>query len=197
MEHWLRTDELHEAVLALQMTCEQVSRVRSDPHHWKWVILGLHNALQSFMVLALRGTNGLNVLTKERASQWMAAYKRGDSKYPELRLDSFLNLYDKIKSDRMEMSVDSQALKPSSTQDQSIKTLNRLRNEFIHFVPQGWSLELHGLPRIADDCLDVISFLAFECGNVIWHDPKLEFQTRSLIKKTKRQVRLIEKAYSG
>ena len=47
----------------------------------------------------------------------------------------------------------SQAFKPG-TQGRSVKQLNKLRNEFIHFVPKGWSLEVDA--RIVDDCLNVI-----------------------------------------
>jgi hypothetical protein len=40
-----------------------------------------------------------------------------------------------------------------------------LRNNFEHFVPKLWSIELHGLPDIAIDVLDVIRFLALDTGN--------------------------------
>jgi len=97
----------------------------------------------------------------------------------------------------MGMYVNSRSFKPSGTQDRSIKKLNSLRNEFIHFVPKGWSLEVSGLPQIVDDCLDVIFFLGFECGNVIWHEMALETQTRDLIEKAKCDLSLIKKAYAG
>lgn len=197
MEQWLRTDETQQAVLALQMVSEQLPRVTDNSHHWQWVIIGLHNTLQGFMVLALRGTNDLNVLTDECAEDWMAAYERGDENYPEPKLDTFLNLYKKIKSDRMKMYGHSRPFKPSGTQGKSIKKLNNLRNEFIHFVPKGWSLEVSGLPDIVDDCIDVICFLAFECGNLVWYEQGLETQTRDLIEKAKHGISLIKRTYGG
>jgi len=197
MENWLRTDETQQAVLALQMATEHLQRVMDNPHHWQWVIVGLHNALQGFMVLALRGTNSINVLTDECAREWMAAYERRDGNYPEPKLDSFLNLYKKIKSDRMKMYVHSRSFKPSGTQGRSIKKLNSLRNEFIHFVPKGWSLEISGLPHIVGDCLNVISFLAFDCGNVVWHEQTLETQARILIEKAKNDASLITRDYAS
>ena len=124
------------------MASEQLERVVDNPHYWQWVIVGLHNALQGFMVLALRGGTNLNVLTDKCAEQWLAAYERGDVNYPEQRLDRFLNLYKKIKSNR-------------------------------------------------------ISFLAFECGNVIWHAPELETRTRDLIEKARRDVSRIKAKYGG
>jgi hypothetical protein len=81
MEKYLRTDETQQAVLALRMVSEQLSRVSQNPHYWQWVVIGLHNALQGFMVLALRGTDDLNVLTDKCATEW-TAYNRS-RKYPE------------------------------------------------------------------------------------------------------------------
>ena len=89
----------------------------------------------------------------------------------------------------------SRPFKPSGTQERSIGQLNRLRNEFIHFVPKGWSLEVSGLPQIVGDCLNAISFLVFECGNVIWHETALETQTRVLIEKMKLDASPIWNTY--
>jgi len=124
MENWLETDESQEAVLALQLVSEQLSHLESsgNPHYWTWIIIGLHNALQGFMVLALRGNNNINVLTEDCARKWLEAYERKDGKYPDQRLDKFLNLYKKIKSDRMQMHVNSRHFEPSGTQGRSIRS---------------------------------------------------------------------------
>ena len=182
MKGWLETDEFQEAVISLEVLSDQLPKVLIDDHHWKWAIIGLHNALQGFMVLALTGTNGLNALTEKCAKEWLAAYERGDRTSPKRKLDSFLNLYKKIQSDNhMGIYNISVSFKPKNSQEHSIKKLNALRNEFIHFVPQGWMLELDGLPQIVEDCLSIIHFLAFECGNVFWHNETLEKQTRAYI----------------
>lgn len=49
----------------------------------------------------------------------------------------------------MLMFVHSKKFQPRGTQRASIKTLNRLRNEFVHFTPRVWALELNGVPVIA------------------------------------------------
>ncbi len=36
---------------------EELKAARTKPYNWKWVVIALHNALQGFMVLALRFTN--------------------------------------------------------------------------------------------------------------------------------------------
>lgn len=197
MDNWIVTDEAQEAVFALEMVSEQLHRVIESSYQWKWVIIALHSTLQGFMVLALQGTNGLNPLRNKCAREWMAAYERGDGTFPERQLDNFLNLYKKIKSDRMKMYVNSQPFKPRATQTRSVKMLNRLRNDFIHFVPKGWSLEISSLPQIMQDCIDIISFLAFECGNIIWHEEVLEDRAKELIDLIRHQTDVIRAKYDA
>lgn len=57
-EHWLKTDE-REAASALEAVAEWSGRVATKVDYWKWVVFALHNATQGFMVLSLRGSNGL------------------------------------------------------------------------------------------------------------------------------------------
>jgi hypothetical protein len=197
MDNWLETNETQDAVISLQMMNEQLDHLNHTGNtlYWKWVIIGLHNALNGFMVLALRGTNNLNVLTEKCAKKWLKAYDSNDGKYSEPRLDDFLKLYEKIQSTRMNLYTISKSFIPTGTQNSSVKKLNDFRNDFVHFVPKNWSIEVSGLPQITDDCLDVISFLAFDCGNVMWQGDNYETQTRELIEKAKQSVALIKRVY--
>ncbi len=215
MDTWLRTDEALEAVLSLELVSDSLPKILDNSHYWKWVLISLRNALQGYMVLALKGSNSLNVLTKECAEKWIAAWKNHDSIFPERKLDSFLNLYKKIKkgrkqyeeeirlghshtlkrtrSDLMLMYANSQPFKPRGTQTQSVKMLNDLRNEFIHFLPKGLSLQASGLPQVVEDCVDIIEFLAFKCGNVLWHDGTLKLKTKELVDGIMQQIQEIDK----
>jgi hypothetical protein len=166
---YLRTDEAEEAVSSLAATADFLTQVETDRYRWKWVILALHSAAQGFMVLALRGGNGLSALRDDVAEAWLDAYQN-DKPYPEEKLDSFLGLYKKVKSNRAKIFGDSQPYAPSGTEGRSIKKLNSLRDEFIHFTPKGWSLELSGLPRICAESLNMIEFLYRESGNIFFHD---------------------------
>jgi hypothetical protein len=201
MNPWLSTDETVEAVTSLEMVSETLPKVIDDVRYWKWVLIALHNALQGYMVLALKGTDSFNVLTPECQKQWMEADRRDDKVWPERRLDSFQNLYKKIKKGRkrydedaklgrsssrgpddlMLMFVDSQPFKPRGTQTKSVEMLRILRNDFIHFLPKGWLLQVSGLPRVVSDCIDIIEFLAFQCGNILWHEKENETKTKDLI----------------
>lgn len=64
---------------------------------------------------------------------------------------------------RMKMLIHSQPLILTDSQKNSIRLLKKeLRNNFEHYRPMGWSIEVHGMPQIAIDVLAVIRFLATE-----------------------------------
>jgi hypothetical protein len=173
MTHYLHTDEVEEAISAIEMVAESVAGVKADIYRWKWALIALHSAVQGFMVLALRGSNGLAALKDDVAAEWLDAYEK-HLPLPKERLDSYKNLYKKVKGDRMLLFGHRKKFVPNGGQGGSINKLKELRDDFIHFVPKGWSLEVSGLPRIFADCLDFIEFLGWECGNVPWHETTLE-----------------------
>lgn len=58
--------------------------------------------------------------------------------------------------------TDSKKFAATPAQDESMKKPHEYRNEFVHFVPKGYTLIVGGLPKISLDCLAVARFLAFE-----------------------------------
>ena len=155
-DEWLSTNEWVEAVSDFEIFSEQLQQVIDDPRRWKWAVIVLHSGIQGMMILALKGSDRLNVLRCD------------------FKLNGFLELYKKIKSDSMKMYLNSQKFVPKGTQGWSIKELNRLRNDFVHFTPKLWRLESGGLPDIILDCLEIAEFLAWESGNVIWDEHDLK-----------------------
>ena len=172
MNQWLHTDEYEEAVSALEFVLEASSRLATDVSRWRWVIIALHNGLQGFMVIALRQTDGSGPVPDDVIDRILAAHRAKQPQPPE-RLHKFLVLYRLLRSRRMDRFVQSKRFQPLGTQSKSVCRLNQLRNEFIHFTPKGWTLELVGLPHICLDCLNVIQFLKSDSGNIFWHDSDL------------------------
>jgi len=156
---WIRTNEQEEAVGALEVFAQFLPLARTDLFGWRWAILSLHTALQGFMVVAIRDSAGMSPLPDDLAATWLRAYRCG-LPTPEERLDKFLNLYRKIKRRNIAALVQGRPFTPSGTQGHSVKLLNRLRNQFVHFLPASWSLEATGLPHMCLDCLAVIQYLA-------------------------------------
>ncbi len=197
---WLGTDTLVEAVSDFEMFSEQLKRVIEDPCWWKWTIIALHSGIQGMMVLALKGSNGLNVLRKEDKKRYLDWYRGGrsdESRPRDLKLAGFLELYKKIKGDKMKMFCHSQKFVPKRTQGRSIKDLNCLRNKYIHFTPKSWVLELGGLPAMASDCLEIAEFLAWQSGNVLLWQPGLKKRLKAAFTSAHKSLSAVEKAYDG
>ena len=194
MTHYLRTDEVEEAISAIEMVAESVAGAKSDIYRWKWALIALHSAVQGFMDLALRSSNGLAALKDDVAAAWLEAYENNQS-LPQEGLDSYENLYKKVKGDRMLIYVHSKKFVPNGSQGRSINKLKDLRDEFIHFVPKGWSLEVSGLPQIFADCLDFIEFLGWQSGNVLWHEAALESRAEGAIGSARAAIGEVKALY--
>lgn len=194
MDLWLITDKTKEAISALEMLAETASSLNTDIYRWKWVIITTHNALQGFMVLALWGGNGLLALRDKIAAQWLRAYTEG-GKYPDEKLDRFLNLYKKIKSERMLFYRHSRKFDPTPDHDWAVEKLNKLRNKFIHFVPKGLCLELTGLPGICLRCLEVIEFLGWKSGNIVFYEEDQKERAMSALKKAIKILSELRREY--
>jgi hypothetical protein len=152
----------------MHMAAGFASGVADDLHLWRWVIIALHNVAQGVMVLSLRHGNGLLALSPESYSEWTAAYERHESP-PAEKLDTYLNLYKKVKHKQWGQVGGNVRFVPQGSEGADIKKLNAFRNEFIHFTPKGWSLQVDGLPRICLSVTRMISFLAIDTQNVFWH----------------------------
>lgn len=191
---YLRTDEREEAVRSLEWAAAQSRSIAKDPYQWKWVLVALHNAVQGFMVLSLWNGNGLLALRDKVAAKWLDAHRNG-GEYPVEKLDEFLNLYKKVKNKDNFHVIDAGPFIPRATHDDSFIRLNSLRNEFTHFTPKGWSLELRGLPRICLDTLDLIEFFGWNSTAILWHKQALVPRAKRAVKKISATLRELEVAY--
>lgn len=192
---YLCTDEEFEAANAMEMAARFASSLLTDLHLWRWVVIALHNATQGVMVLSLRHGNGLLALTDQSYSAWMAAYENGEQTPPE-KLDSYLNLYKKVKHKDLGQLGGNIRFAPIGSEGGDIKRLNSLRNEFIHFSPKGWSLEVDGLPRISLAAARLISFLALETNNVFWHSADARESLRSAHQSFTKLMRELQEIYA-
>lgn len=168
---WLRTDELKEALTYLKELPYFIDKACVEHHYWKWVIISIHSLLHCLMISALKGSNGLLTYKDDVAAAWLDSYnKKTKYRLPKNPIDNFLNLYNKIKSERSKFYITSNAFVATNDQDKSVMRLNSFRNDFIHFSPHSWSIEISGMPRICLDCLDVAIFLCWQSGNIFWRD---------------------------
>lgn len=149
-EKWLRFTADTNALDFLERAENFIQQTESDIKAWKWVILALHGALYGFAICACRSTSYENIIQRT---------KKGIERL--ITLDEAL----RICQDREWMGTlyGGKPLELTESQKYSIKILKKsLRNNFEHYIPKGWSIEIHGLPGIAMNILDVIRFLSVE-----------------------------------
>jgi hypothetical protein len=155
-EYYVRTDEAEDVAASLRhvLACRQLTS--SDPHAWKWVVLALHSALQGACVCHLVTTaSPVGAVTEKNAGEWLrfieASRTDPDAKRPRT---SLLPLSDLLKRIRKPYSAgDRSNTDGIPISDAELNWLlrfhNDLRNQFVHFEPMGWSLEVSGIPDLA------------------------------------------------
>lgn len=150
---YVRFSEESNALDYLEKTVEFIHRADTDSMDWKWVFLSLHGALYGFMICALKGTDPARVVRKNARNQW--------------RLIDFGTALKWCQDPRyMMMTTESKVLRLSQTQKQSLDLIqNRFRNEFAHYEPRLWSIDLHRMPQVVIDGLEVTRLLSLETGN--------------------------------
>lgn len=149
-EKYLRFSEETNAIDYLERAGEFIKETSSNPRAWKWVILSLHGALYGFAISACKSSDYQSVVKKTKKG-----YER------LITLDEALAMcQDKNWMGTLHGGL---SLNLSTSQKDSIRRLKAtLRNNFEHYIPGGWSIEMHGFPRISMDILDVIRFFAVE-----------------------------------
>jgi hypothetical protein len=184
-EHWLHTDEKADLVASLALLEVALVQTTKDVAAWKWAVIATHSALQSAMACHLGSLgNSFLVAKQEDAEAWLP--------YPEMMMDSFLNLYDKLKH----QEIYGYKFIPRGTQGRSIKKMNEYRNEFVHFMPKGWSLQVSGLPNMCKDCLDIVYELDQHTLNVRWQDDFQRSSFRTLLNSCLEKIKRLKVEYS-
>lgn len=161
---WLETDHEQEGVLSLGFAVEQLELVLHDPYRWKWVIIGVHNSLQAFMVVACSGSDQLGAMNDKYQQHWREHYENGTQPTRQPRLANFMILFKRVQ--HLKRYVDTRSLQPTDEQSLAVERLNSWRDDFVHYKPGSLSIEVSGFPDIIRASLEVIRFLAFESMNV-------------------------------
>lgn len=172
---WARFSEETNALDYLAKTYFFIQEARKDVNAWKWVILCVHSALYGFAVCALKGTNPANVTNKQG---WLINFPEAIKRCQDPKW--------------MRMTVASKFLQLTPEQDQSINRLQKeFRNNFEHYVPKLWAIEVSGMPKIISHNLEAVRFLALESGNYAHFNQSqiikiksLIFRSQKLLKKT-------------
>lgn len=172
---YLTLNEETNAIDYLENAYEFIKKAKDNNWAWKWVLLSIYGALYSFSINCLSGSDPCN----------RVIYK---TKSGEEKLISFKEAIKRCQDPKwMLMTSLSKVLKLSAEQGESIRKLNeRYRNVFVHYQPMSLIIEIHEIPKIILDVLEVIEFLSFKTGNYIYLESKNEEKIKSLILNCKK-----------
>ena len=137
--------------------------VLDDQRAWKWLALALHSALQGACVCHLTTTAApVGAVTPRNAGEWRTYFEdlrmKPGLKPPSTRL---MSLPDLLKAVRKPNSAgDRSNPRGIALSDTELAWLRRfhdtIRNQFTHFEPMGWSVEVSGMPGLARLCARII-----------------------------------------
>jgi hypothetical protein len=200
MDSWVRTDETEDVAGSIRHVIRTAQFVSEDSQAWKWVVMALHSALQGACVCHLTTTAApVGAVTQRNAGEWLAYFEesRTDSNAspPETYL---LGLPDLLKAVRKPNSAgDHSNTVGVAISDAELSWLGRfhkdIRNQFAHFEPMGWSINMSGIPEIAK----LIARIIAEILDVGWAFRHQNPEQRQEMKRSLQTLAAIEWARSS
>ncbi len=172
----IKYDEITNALDYLEKCFSFLKTVEQEPQNWKWVIITLHSALYGFAISACKGMNSDSVI-----------------KFTKSGYERLIDFDEALKRCQdptwMRVNINYEEFKFSSSQLKSMRKLHKvLRNNFEHFTPKSWSVELHYLPDMVYDCFEVIRLLVIH-SDVSWRLRGVKLKrVKSIIYQSKRII---------
>lgn len=167
-ERYVDTDEAEDVAGSIRHALRCADFVSEDPQAWKWGILALHSALQGALVCHL--TTYASPLGAVRdPEKWVHYFEQPrqnkNLKPPKTRI---MNLPELLESaGRLGSCGGFSDCKKIEISDAEFAWLKRIhteiRNDFVHFAPKGWSIEVSGVPQIGQVIARIIKDI-HDCG---------------------------------
>ena len=155
-EIWITTDQAEDVAASVRHALRSFAFTDDDEQAWKWVILSLHSAIQGACVCHLLTTaEPVGAVTEKNTSEWLTYFERSRSDRQIMRPKTHLmNLPDLLKAARKPNSAGDRSNSVGvSLSDEELAWLKRIhdniRNQFVHFAPKGWSIDVGGVSDLA------------------------------------------------
>lgn len=153
---FIDVDEAEDVAGSLRHALKAAQFTQGDPQAWKWVLLALHAAVQGACVCHLTTTAApVGAVTQRNAGEWLAYFEasRTDAAAEPPRTH-LMALPDLLKAVRKAGSAgDGSNASGVAISGAELALLRRIhdevRNQFVHFEPMGWSLDISGVPGLA------------------------------------------------
>ncbi|MCP5396404.1 MAG: hypothetical protein H6918_06685 [Sphingomonadaceae bacterium] len=184
-ERWIATDEAEDVAGSIRQALRIVHLLDEDEQAWKWLMLALHSALQGACVCHLVTTVvPVGCVTDKNASEWLqfieARRKDTNATRPKTYLLDLPSLLKKVrKPNSAGDGSNSKGIALSDSDFAYLKSFHETyRNQFTHFAPMGWSIEVSGVSEIARLISRVIGEI-LDCG---WAFRNLDLDMRSRLR---------------
>ncbi|PZO87007.1 MAG: hypothetical protein DI623_15540 [Sphingomonas sanxanigenens] len=193
---WIRTDETEDVAGSIRHALRMVPFLADDPQAWKWAMLALHSALQGACVCHLTTTAApVGALTKQNTGEWLDFFERQrtDPAAQPPSKTHLLNLPDLLKAVcKAHSAGDRSNAAGVAISGAELAWLKRIhgevRNQFIHFEPMGWSIEVSGVPDLAR----VIARILTEMLEIGWAFRHLGDQGRAALRRDLEELTALE-----
>jgi hypothetical protein len=114
------------------------------------MILAAHNGLQGALVCAIKDTSNTNILEKGSTAKALDYLKTLEGDRPQDKLADFVTLLKRYRKKYPCNEITTGQLK-------LIHKLHKdFRNDFAHFVPTSWLIEVAMLPAVIESALKLI-----------------------------------------
>ncbi|WP_234791118.1 hypothetical protein [Agrobacterium rubi] len=149
-------DEAEDVAGSIRHVLRAATFVNDDPLTWKWVVLTLHSALQGACVCHLTTTTApVGAVTERNASEWLTYFEASPTnpnlRPPKTHLKGLPDLLLAVRSSNS--ACDNSYTAGVEISESELNWLGHfhknMRNQFVHFEPMGWSIEVSGIPEIA------------------------------------------------
>ncbi len=180
-EFWIQLDESDDVAGSVRHCIAALILARQDHAAWKWVVLSLHAALQGACVCHLTTTaNPVGALTDKSTLEWLSYFElsreNDNINRPKTVLAPLPNLLKRIR--KPDSAGDHSQGSAVGLSDVELRWLTHLhdevRNQFVHFEPMGWSLDVSGLSSLIGIVCRILSDIsskrwAFRHEDAAWH----------------------------
>ena len=161
---FIRTDEALDVLASLETCAYSLASTKESDSAWKWAVLSMHSALQGAMVCHLSGSDNIGALQEKSFKAricWHEKRRRNsNSKAPENKIANACELLKRLSGRSPRFEEAGEIIEITETQRKSFKRLHDLRNEFTHFPPQGWSIEIVLVRESLSFALEILELIA-------------------------------------
>ena len=164
-EHHFQTNQPRELLACVEFAAEQATRAAEDHGCWRWLIISTTLAVQNACLCALDhgdeyGTKGMTRTDARAIQRWTRDGRRGPEPLAirEPRIVSPLELLRRVGDPYFLRPPFQLPLNRNITE--AFDDLVDLRNTFLHFSEDGWTMDLREVPPLIANACGVIRHLA-------------------------------------